>query len=69
MAKKHRAELYIEDAIRSQEQMRMEMTNAKDEIEGLVDDLLTARETIQSLEERLATIEFEAMEGEYTGLR
>jgi len=64
MAKKHRAEMYINDAIRSQVQMKMEMTNAKDEIEGLVDDLLTARETIQSLEERLATIEFEAMEGE-----
>jgi len=54
MAKKHRAEMYINDAIRSQVQMKMEMTNAKDEIEGLVDDLHTARETIQSLEERLA---------------
>jgi predicted nucleic acid-binding Zn-ribbon protein len=54
MAKKHRAEQYINDAIRSQVQMKMEMTDAKDEIEGLVDDLAAARETIQSLEERLA---------------
>ena len=54
MAKKHRAEMYINDAIRSQVQMKMEMTDAKDEIEGLVDDLAAARETIQSLEERLA---------------
>ena len=60
MTKKLRAQEYVEDAIRSVEEGRGELRAAKSEIEGIVDELVEARSTIQGLEERIATMEFEA---------
>ena len=63
MTKKLRAQEYVEDAIRSVEDGLRELRACKSEIEDIVDKLVEARSTIQGLEERIATVEFEA-EGE-----
>ena len=60
MTKKLRAQEYVEDAIRSVEEGLRELRAAKSEIEDIVDELVEARSTIQDLEERIATVEFEA---------
>ena len=51
---------YVEDAIRSVGEGLRELRACMSEIEDIVDELVEARSTIQDLEERIATVEFES---------